>query len=230
MRFNLETGQQLDTWKKQLDYAKMNYKEEALAQEKQKIIQEMQNYLSTYNTAVAKAQEEIKKELSELERPVAIQQRKLNAEEITQLNYATKVMLSRLQGAVAGGAADVIGVLKDIVEQGDRQSRWALVDSIHEVFATVEKLIEIPAKDELNVRGRLKSQIDEQYKAAMDSLKTPEKLAADQAYTEKKTELESEQFNLSFHSGNAKARVEHELNALKGDYFSIREKTEHNFS
>ncbi len=220
MRFNLNAGEQLNTWKKQLDYAKKNYKADALEQEKQKVINEMQNYLSTLDAGVSKASSEIEKELSELERPVAIQQRNLSADEITQLNYKTKVILSQLQGAAAGGANDISGVLKDIVEQGDTQTRWALVDSIHEVYATAEKLIDAPAEAKSNVWGRLKSQIDEQYNTAMDSLKTPEKLAADQAYTEKKSELENERFNLSFSSNNAKSNVEYELNSLRGDFFS----------
>lgn len=137
MRVNLSVVKPIDAWKVQMEYAKKNYKADALAAEREKVIQDIKSYKELLDKSVAKALEEIDSELAELKRPLPIQQRNLKPDEITQLNYQSKILLSRLQGE-ATNHDEFIAVLQDAVERGDRQTRWALADSIHEVLATAK--------------------------------------------------------------------------------------------
>lgn len=147
-------------------------------QEELKLMQEIEGL----KPDVIKITDEEKKNRPEV---TVMGSRKLDSRNVTVMNYLTKTTLSRLS-AEAGSPDEFLKLIEELATNENEQFKYVLLDSYHDIVKMGQALYPTdPGAGHagLGFKG-IEHKVKEHYKAAKESLKSPEQIKYEQAVEE----------------------------------------------
>ncbi|KPB03073.1 hypothetical protein [Bacillus sp. CHD6a] len=150
--------------------------------------------------------------------------RKLDSRNVTVMNYLTKTTLSRLS-AEAGSPEEFLKLIEELATNDNEQFRYILLDSYHDIVKMGQSLF--PSNTEKGLAGmgfkNVEHKIRDHYKAAKESLKSPEQIKYEQAVDEvelKKSRLASRSYpvekNIQEFLGELSGKINWTKNKMPG--------------
>lgn len=225
MTLDFNTRNLQDNWKKQITYAKKNFKKDLLQQEYLKVIQAATEHKANLHKAATVRMAELDEQLKNIQKPKEPKREtELNVETVTLLNYYSKVLQSKiaLQGNTQGG---FLKVLNEVVEGDDDNMKWALMDSFHEVMNAGRSLMnrlepkdntdtvkEIVRSSSIDSQEAFESKIQEHYTLTSNKLKGPMQVKLEEENELKRSSMESERFNVNFQASQASQSLDSVVN------------------
>ncbi|RJR23627.1 hypothetical protein C4578_04100 [Candidatus Microgenomates bacterium] len=139
--------------------------------------------------------------------------RKLDSRNVTVMNYLTKTTLSRLS-AEAGSPDEFLKLIEEFATNENEQFKYVLLDSYHDIVKMGQALFPTdPGKGHagLGFKG-IEHKVRDHYKAAKESLKSPEQIKYEQAVAE----VEQKKSRLMSRSYPVEKNIQEFLNELNG--------------
>jgi len=216
MTLDFNTTSMQNKWKKQIAEAKKNFKKERLLKEFSIVINDAKRFKTELqNQAQARALL-LEEQVRNIEKPKEPQRGKdLNAETVALLNYHSKVIQSKL--AIEGTTqAGFYKVLEEFSNHEDKNMRWALMDSYHEVMDAGRSLMQRIEPTLTTALSRaatdnaeaFESKLREQYTMAKSSLKSPYELKQEEENELMKSSAESELASIRFQLSQAEKAID----------------------
>ncbi len=152
--------------------------EDQRKQEEQNLMQEIEG-LKPESVEITDEEKEICPELT------IVGSRKLDSRNVTVMNYLTKTTLSRLS-AEAGSPDEFLKLIEEFATNENEQFKYVLLDSYHDIVKMGQSLFPTDqgaGHAGLGFKG-IEHKVRDFYKAAKESLKSPEQIKYEQAVEE----------------------------------------------